>query len=76
MKPVNLWANVFHESLSFSRRMFSMHLAAIFLSLKYLRISLQIASGVHSGDTMPVPRSPMVSLRPPTSVTIIGTSKW
>ena len=76
MKPVSSRAKFFHDNLSFSRRMFSMHLAAIALSLKYLSISLQIASGVPSGATIPVPLSPMVSFNPPTSVTIIGTTKW
>ena len=65
-----------HDSLSFFFLMFSMQFSSMAGSAKYLSISVRIASGVPSFETSPVPLSPMVSFSPPTSVTIIGTSKW
>ena len=73
MNSISLSANPFHESLSFSILMFFMQSSAMEGLLKYLSISLLMASGVPSAATRPVPLSPIVSFNPPTSVTIIGT---
>ena len=51
MNSISLSANPFHESLSFSILMFFMQSSAMEGLLKYLSISLLMASGVPSPDS-------------------------
>ena len=68
--------NADQESLRFSFCMRSMQSCLVAGSAKYLSISFLIQSGSAFSATIPVPVSPIVLFYPPTSVTIIGTSKW